>query len=66
MNIYTVGVPNLKIIDPREVFKPGVRRSAPGFLKLLQSVCKCLYACVCLLPRLLITSGVMWYDIDPI
>ena len=28
-------------------------------------VCVCLRVCVCPLPRLLITSGVMWRDIDP-
>ena len=41
----------------------------PGFLKLLLSmnVCMhmCLCVCVCPPPRLLITSGVMWCDIDP-
>ena len=25
----------------------------------------CVFACVCLPPRLLITSGVMWHDMDP-
>ena len=30
------------------------------------SVCVCVFACVCLPPRLLITSGVMWHDMDPI
>ena len=46
------------------VFKPGARgRSAPGFLKLLWSACR--YACVVSAPaRPLITSGVIWYDID--
>ena len=29
-------------------------------------VCVCVFACVCPPPRLLITSGVMWCDIDPI
>ena len=47
----------------------------PGFLELLLSanVCVhvCLHMCVCVCvcvsaPRLLITSGVMWCDIDPI
>ena len=35
-----------------------------GFLKLI--LCGCLYACVfvCPPPRLLITSGVMWHDMD--
>ena len=34
----------------------------------IASVRKRLYACVCVCPplRLLITSGVMWCDIDPI
>ena len=32
----------------------------------IASVCECLYACVCPPPRLLITSGVIWCDIDPI
>ena len=45
-------------------------RSMPGFLKLF--LCGHLYACVCVFayvcppPRLLITSGMMWCDIDPI
>ena len=44
------------------IFKPG----APGFLKLF--LCGCLYVCLCVCPppRLLITSGVMWRDMDPI
>ena len=29
-------------------------------------VCVCVCVCVGLPPRLLITSGVMWHDIDPI
>ena len=29
-------------------------------------VCVCVCVCVCPPPRLLITSGVMWRDIDPI
>ena len=28
-------------------------------------VCVCMCACVCPPPRLLITSGVMWRDMDP-
>ena len=40
----------------------------PGFLKLF--LCGRLYACLCLYvcpaPRLLITSVVMWRDMDPI
>ena len=39
-------------------------RRAPGFLVLL--LCANVSMCVCLPPRLLITSGVMWCDIDPI
>ena len=52
------------------IVKPGVPaagRCTPGFLELLLSanfsMCVCL--CVCPPPRLLITSGVMWCDIDP-
>ena len=43
----------------------GCGRRVAGFLKLLLcglSVC----VCVCPPPRLLIISGVMWHDIDPI
>ena len=29
-------------------------------------MCVCLYRCVCLSLRLLITSGMMWHDIDSI
>ena len=39
----------------------------PGFLKLIlcgSSVCICVCLRVCPPPRLLITSGVMWCDID--
>ena len=50
------------------IFKPGARRPrAPGFLKLILcrlSVCVLACVCVCPRPRLLITSGVMWRDID--
>ena len=28
-------------------------------------VCVCVLACVCPPPRLLVTSGMMWCDIDP-
>ena len=46
--------------------KPGARRPAPGFLQLIlcgSSVC----VCVCVsTPRLLITIGMMWHDIDSI
>ena len=41
----------------------------PGFLKLILCgllVCVCVFVCVCPLPRLLITSGVIWRHIDPI
>ena len=55
------------------LIKPGARsRLAPGFLELLLSmnVCVrvCLHVCVfaCLPLRLLITSGMIWCDIDPI
>ena len=39
----------------------------PGFLELLLSANVYVYVCVfvCSPPRLLITSGVMWCDIDP-
>ena len=33
-----------------------------GFLKLICADCQ--YACVCPCPRLLITSGMMWLDMD--
>ena len=37
----------------------------PGFLNgFCADVCMCL--CVCPPPRVLITSGVMWHDMDPI
>ena len=51
-------------------FKPGTcwQACVPGFLELLLSANVCMRACVCvcLPPRLLITSGMMWCDIDPI
>ena len=38
----------------------------PGFLNCFYAdVCMCVYVCVCPPPRLLITSGVMWHDMDP-
>ena len=43
-------------------------RHMPGFLKLIlcgSSVCVCVFVCVSA-PKLLITSGVMWCDMDPI
>ena len=39
-------------------------RCVPGFLVLF--LCGCMRVCVCPPPRLLITSSVMWCDIDPI
>ena len=54
---------------------PAAGQHVPGFLKLnlcRLSVCVCVFVClhvcvcVCLPLRLLITSGVMWRDIDPI
>ena len=62
-----------------ELFKPGMRRPvaswhAPQWFIRIASVRECLYACVCVYvcvyvcvcspPRLLITSGVMWCNID--
>ena len=50
-----------------EIFKPGTpacSQRMPGFLKLF--LCGRLYVCVRLPSRLLITSGVMWHDMDPI
>ena len=48
------------------LIKPGTKgRHAPGFLKLIlcgSSVYVCV--CVCPRPRLLITSGVMWGDMN--
>ena len=47
------------------LFKPGARRPPAWFLKIdpvRTSVC--VFVCVCPPPRLLITSGVMWCDID--
>ena len=52
------------------IFKPGTRQPQTGFLR-IASVHERLYACVfasvcvCPTPRLLITSGVMWCDINP-
>ena len=60
-------------INQPYLFKPGASaegQCVPGFLELLLSanVCMlvCVFACVCVPPRLLITSGVMWCNIDPI
>ena len=58
------------------IFKPGARRPqrVPGFLKLILFFFLFFkidpvridrrYACVCPRPRLLITSDVMWRDMD--
>ena len=53
------------------IIKPGARSRrprAPGFLKLLwfarRYVCVCVCVCVCPPPRPLITSGMIWCDID--
>ena len=49
------------------VFKPGVlgrSQSAPGFLKLLWFARWCV--CVSPPPRPLITSSMIWCDIDPV
>ena len=52
------------------IFKSGARwPAAPGFLELLLSAnfSMCVCVCVCVsAPRLSITSGMMWCDIDPI
>ena len=42
-------------------------RCVPGFLELLLSANVCMRVCLrmCLPPRLLITGGVTWCDIDP-
>ena len=46
---------------------PACGQCVPGFLVLLLSANVCLRVCLCLCPplRLLITSGLMWCDIDP-
>ena len=49
------------------LFKPGAQRRRPActwFLKV--DPVRIISMCVCLPPRLLITSGVMWRDIDPV
>ena len=56
--------------DMHWLVKPGgcwPQAGAPGFLEFLYAqmyVCTCAYVCVSA-PRLLITSDVMWCDIDP-
>ena len=51
----------------QSIFKPGTPacgwRRAPGFSKLF---CADVYICVCQPPRLLLTSGMMWHEMDPI
>ena len=47
--------------------RAGLRPARAWFLKIdpvRTSVCVCVCVCVCPPPRLLITSGVMWCDID--
>ena len=44
------------------IFKPGMHRAVCR----KDSLCVCVFMCVCVPPRLLTTSGVMWCDIDPI
>ena len=50
--------------------RAGRRPARAWFLKIYHvrivcmRVCVCVFACVCPPPRLLITSGVMWRDID--
>ena len=57
------------------IFKPGACRPAPGFLKLFLCGWLYVYVCVCMCvcvrvcvsaSRVLITSGMMWCDINPI
>ena len=72
-------VPSLLVLSWRgqKEFLNQVRAGhMPGFLKLFlcgclyacvyMSVCVCVYVYMCVCPRLLITSGMMWCDIDPI
>ena len=54
-------------IGVRFINQARAGRRAPGFLKLF--LCGRLYVCLCVCvrpPRLVITSGVMWQDMDPI
>ena len=39
--------------------------SANVCMRVCLCVCMCVCVCVCPPPRLLITIGAMWYDIDP-
>ena len=64
-----------ELIYKRKKFKPGsqcaLRTACAWFLKIdpMQIVCMCVCLCVCVyvsVPRLLITSGVMWRDMDSI
>ena len=51
------------------IIKPGAcRPAARAWFLRIASVRELLYACLCVCPppRLSITSGVMWCDIDPI
>ena len=60
--------------QPTYVFKPGVpccRPACAWFLKIVSvwmsaCVCVCVCMCVSLPPRLLITSGMIWCDMNPI
>ena len=65
--LVNTGLTFVAVIDIYSPFKLGTHRPAactPGFLKLIlcgSSVCVCVSA-----PRLLVTSGAMWHDMDPI
>ena len=46
--------------------RAGCRPAHAWFLKIVSvRTPVCVFACVCLLPRLLITGDVMWRDMDP-
>ena len=50
------------------IYKPGVRQPHAWFLKIVSvQMSVCMHACLCVCPplRQLITSGVMWHDMDP-
>ena len=54
---------------PAVVFKPGAHRPVAGarlvsYNCFCVDVCMCVCLCVCPPPRLLITSSMMWCDID--